>query len=201
MTQVSTFSLIFLTFTIGAQLWLRPKTEEAGHDGAFVKHLHWFIIAAVLGLAAILSYYTALQYFTWASGGTVSRFLLPPYQGIRYFLFYALTEFWAGYLLAAVIGVFGYLTIRRATRKRDTMFYPEEAGLSFLGTLLIGHPFWICYFLSLLACILTGTLRNRFTAKTNERVSFRYLWLPVAAAVVFLTPLLNKLDFFIYLKF
>jgi hypothetical protein len=191
MTLVSISSLILLILTIGAQHRARP----------FLVYLRWLTIFTVTGLTALLSYLSALQYFAWATGGAIARLLLPPHQSLRYFAFYSFTEFWANYLLAASIGFIGYLAIKRHAKQDDPFFYPEEPLLCFLAFLLVGHPFWILYTTTLLICAVIGTCISRYITKTNSRVSFRYLWLPLAIATLLLSPLLQKLDFVIYLQF
>ena len=190
MSPLLILSLIFLLIAIGAHHYLK----------AFQSLLRWMVISAIAGLIAALSYYTALQYFTWIAN-SLSRLLLPPHQGIGYFAFYVFTEFWADYLLAAAIGFICYLTIRRQATPERPFFYPEEPALCFIAILLVGHPLWILYGTLLLIETLIGTLYARFISKTNNRVSFRYLWLPTAGLILALSPILNKLPLIIYLHF
>ena len=152
------------------------------------------------GVAATLAYLTALQYFTWASNG-LSRLLLPPHQSISYFAFYALTEFWADYLLAAAIGLIAYLVIKRQTTPERPFFYPEEPALCFIALVVVGNPLWIIYCCILLVEALIGTCYTTYISKTRERVSFRYLWIPTAILVLAFSPILNKLPLVIYLHF
>src|SRR5687768_13516347 len=127
MTLVSIFSIVFLVLAIGAQYISR----------SFLAVLRWLIVIALGGLAAILSYYTALQYFSWATGGAISRLLLPPYRGMGYFAFYSFTEFWAGYLLAICVGIASCLVIKRYARQDQPFFYPEEPLLCLLALSLV----------------------------------------------------------------
>ncbi len=191
MTLAWIFNLSLIVITIGAQLISRP----------FLVCLRWLTIAGVSGLIAILSYYTALQYFIW-NNNEVARLLLPPYQGIGYFLFYSFTEFWANYLIAAAVGAIGYFLIRFYNKKHgNVLFYPEEPLLCFLAFLLVGHPFWMLSSILLLLALLIGSLITNFISKTHNRVSFYYLWLPIAALTLVLSPVLNHLNFVIYLQF
>jgi hypothetical protein len=190
MTQLTVYSLLFIALLI--KFHHSPKP--------ILRTLRWALIVAVCGLTTLLSYLTALQYFSWATGSVISQHLLPPYQDISYFILYVFTEFWAGALIGAAIGLIGYLVIKRHAKQNDPFFYPEEPLLCLLAFLLVGHPLWIIYVSSLLLATLIGTLWTKLVTKTNNRVSFRYLWLPLAALTLLLAPILNTLDFFIYLN-
>ncbi len=190
MSPLSIFSLAFLIGVAGTHHFSKSLQPL----------LRWIVLSAVAGLAAALSYYTALQYFTWLSS-SISRLLLPPYQGIGYFIFYAFTEFWADYLLAAAIGLLCFVAIRRQATDERPFFYPEEPTLCFISIMLVGHPLWILYGILLLLETLVGTLYTHFISKTKNRVSFRYLWLPTAILILAVSPFLNRLPFFIYLHF
>lgn len=202
MTQASIFSLILLCITLGAQLFARPRaTGATTRASPFLVHLRWLTFIALSGLFAWFTYESTAQYFAWANGGAISPLLLPPYNSIHYFLFYAFTEFWANGLLATTLGIISYFIIRRYAENEQPFFYPEEPLLCLLTISLVGHPFWIVYLLSLLITALIGTLITRFITHTNSRVSFRYLWLPLAIGTLSLSPILSKLGFVIYLRF
>lgn len=191
MTKIWIFSFLFLSCLWGIQLTRRSLLTK----------LRWFIFGALAGLAALLTYYTALQYFTWLTGGALARFLLPPHQSISYFLFYSYTEFWANYLIAGALGALGFFAIKLYNKKHQEMlFYREEPLLCFLAFLLVGHPLWVIYSTLLLIALLCGTFYSRFVRKTNERVSFYYLWIPVALLTLALSSVLEKTDFVIFLS-
>ncbi|MDO8602031.1 MAG: hypothetical protein Q7R62_02820 [bacterium] len=196
MTPVLIFSLSLIVLTIGAQYFLRPFSIYSGSI-----YLRWLTFVGASGLIAFLSYNTALQYLAWATGGSVTRFLLPPYNTIGYFLFYSFTEFWANYLIAAALGAIGYFAIRNYNhRHKEMLFYPEESLLCFLAFLMVGHPLWILYLILLLLAVLLGTLYTHLISKTRARVSFYYLWLPLALLTLILSPMLERLNFIIYLS-
>lgn len=200
MTQVSIFNLILLVLTIGAQHLARPRATGITRASPFLPILGWLTFIASATLIGLLTYQTALTYFSWLSS-PLSRLLLPPYQGVHYFIFYSFTEFWANHLLAALVGLVSYLVIKRYARHEESFFYPEEPILCFLSLLLVGHPLWLIYVLTLLIAALIGSLWTHCITKTNNRVSLRYLWLPLAGLIITLSPILKTFDFFIYLNF
>lgn len=201
MTLDLTFNLILIAVAIGAQWFVRPRaTGAATQASPFLAPARCLALIAIGTTFIFSGYYTALQYFTWASS-SISRLLLPPHQSPSYFLYYAFTEFWGNQLLAICIGLFFFWIIRMQMRTRPFLFYPEEPWLCLLGFSLVGHPLWSGYAILLIASLVTLTAIKRYRAKSDERVSFRYLWLPVALIIVASSHLLNKLDFVIYGRF
>lgn len=190
MTLVLTFNLILVAAAIGAQRLLRPFLAPAR-----------CLALIAIGMTLIISgYYTALQYFAWASS-SLSRLLLPPHQSPHYFLYYAFTEFWGNHLLAICIGLFFFWIIRIQMKTRPFLFYPEEPWLCLFGFTLAGHPLWSGYAILLIAALILLTAIKRYRTKSDERTSFRYLWLPIALIIVASSHLLSKLDFVIYGRF
>jgi len=101
--------------------------------------LIYILIGATLLFDTVLS---ILQYVTWHSS-PLSRFFLPPYQPINYFLSYILFHFWLAGLLVLILALAFYLFFKLAKKYRDDLVSSEELPLILLAGLLVGWPNFI----------------------------------------------------------
>lgn len=147
-----------------------------------IKRLFWIIVGII---AFLLLYLTYKQFYLWQEN-EISRFLLPPYNSWNYFVFYALTRFWAPYLVSWTAGLiffggFYWMNKRRGSR----FFYNEELYFLWTAVFLSGHPGWILYFPILFLLAITEGLFH-FVCNDGRKTSFFYLWLPAAGIVILL---------------
>ena len=134
-------------------------------------------------------YESFLQYRIW-SGVVLSKFLLPPYQSIFYFLKYSFIHFFEDHLIslgAGLLFLLGATALNNRFQKR--FFEEEEPYLGALAMFLMGQPFWMIYFVIVMAIGVLGTLFLIFKAKmvgsaTIHRFPLYYFWIPVAIIVL-----------------
>ena len=170
------FSLAVFAFLLGAQLFWRPQAFKLIKLASYV---------SVIGVFLVLIIYSIVLYFFWEAA-TFSRLLLPPHTSITYFLFFILTRFWGQYLVSLFIALIFGLTAYKLNSKFGNRFMElEEPYLIFLALFFIGHPFWVIYFISILAAEILFIIIRRLLGDQG-RVSFYYLWLAVAIFVIIL---------------
>ncbi len=169
-------------------IWIRSFARKGGG-------LYLLLIPVVI-LAVILGYTTYQQFLIWKSH-EISRFLLPPHAPINYFIFYTFTRIWLAYVISLIVGILGYLVIGYFNRKyQEKFFWPEEIYFIALGLFLTGHPGWILYTVFSLAVYLALGIGYWILKKETQRVSFYYLWLPLAAATIFLNFWLLQFEWY-----
>lgn len=148
-------------------------------------------VAVVFLLSA---YWSFAQYLVWLSGET-SKYLLPPYQNINYFLLYVGAKLFGLYALSFLVGLAAFYAARwYNARKNWSLFYDEEYYFIALSIFLVGHPYWIAYvlILAVAAGLLIG-FRHLILRKT-DKFSLYYLWFPIAALVILITGWLQGIN-------
>lgn len=168
MTPVSIFSFLALATVFGAQL-MRPSSLPRVARAAF-----FISIFFILFLSAYYSYH---QYFFWKEN-PVSKFLLPPHQGIDYFISYSFFNFFLQPLISLFAAVLGFFSIKILNQNFQNRFFePIEYYLFATALLLVGHPNWIYYLLVLFISGIIGSIVSR------GKISFYYFWIPVAIII------------------
>jgi hypothetical protein len=183
--QALNFLLLVLA-AIGTAL-KRGRPFVARHTSSIFR----ISVAAVFLLSA---YWAFAQYLAWLSGET-TRYLLPPYQSINYFLLYVGARFFGPYVLSLFIAIAAFYAARWYNARKDwSLFYDEEYYFIALSIFLVGHPYWIAYALILpaVAGLIIG-FRYLILRKT-DKFSLYYLWFPVAALVILITGWLQGID-------
>ncbi len=175
-------------------------------------NFRWVFVAVIAVVAINLFYLTRSQFFLWYND-EFSKYLIPPYSGIGYFIFYTFTRFWAPYVISlAVALIFLWLAGYFNKRKDYRFFQPEEPYFLAIAIFLSGHPAWVLYLIlalsgglafTLLArgSWLRGSYRKMFALNghatkplddrdianpNSTRISFYHLWLPAGIATVLL---------------
>lgn len=136
---------------------------------------------SVVWIFILLFYQSFLQHKAW-SQNELSRYLLPPYRPIFYFIFYVGTRFFAPYIVS-FSAAFLFSRIARAYNRRygEKFFYPEEIYWGAVSLFLVGHPGWLFYIIALIIVyLIIQLLYNLVLSKRGERVPLYYLWLPTA---------------------
>lgn len=98
--------------------------------------LIYILVGLTLFFNIILS---VLQYLVWRSSA-FSRFFLPPYTKISYFLNYIFLHFWFATLLAGGFALALYLLLKLIKKYRNEAISQEELSLVLLSSLLVGWP-------------------------------------------------------------
>ncbi len=151
-----------------------------------------------LSVSAVFLFYLYLvysRYLGWSTGGGVSKFLVPPYNGISYVFGYELFRFLMYYLVALVAALAFLVSARRLNRRfKEKFFENQEPYLGALSIFLLGYPgwgyAWIYYVVAVLALAVLGSLVVSHLLKKNERFSLYWLWLPVAILVILIKEFL-----------
>jgi len=185
------FSLGILILTEGASLYRKRRS--------FV--FKYIFIGGVILIFGFLFYQSWLQYRVW-SQNELSKFLLPPYQSIAYFLGYSFTRFFKNYLISLVVALL-FLSAAVFLNKKfqERFFEKEELYLGALAIFLVGHPFWMFYFLAVMTVGVLGSLFLKVTSYhayrqagklqvTSRRFPFYRFWLPLAILVLIIGKVL-----------
>jgi len=212
------FSVTILILALGAQLTLRSfgkrdaardvvlRVSEGPRDSSspkatlndrWEKIFQWVFYVSVILIFTNSFYLSYSQYKIWKFGPFLefTKFFLPPHQNINYFIGYALLYFFATYLVSLVFAILFLKAAKYYNKKyEEKFFYPEEYYLGALAIFLAGFPGIFIYIISLfLASILGSLILNRFSTLKGERMSFYYLWIPVAIFVIIISKYLQQL--------
>ncbi len=138
------------------------------------------------------SFLTIFQFIFWQNH-PFSKYLLPPYQSINYFLSYSYFHFWRDFVfrLLGIIFVFLIMKGLNFTFKRD-IFYDDEKILIPYLSLFFFFPYniffiFIGFFVLLLKLITLGILKNM---RLGKRYTFRNYWLLLAWLIFLFQPLI-----------
>ncbi|MEK7553147.1 MAG: hypothetical protein AAB504_00425 [Patescibacteria group bacterium] len=186
-------SLGILVFAFGASLL---KGRPFG-----IKVLKVIFIIAIIAVFSLLIYYSYQQYVAWQSVEP-SKFLLPPYQAIDYFVKYVGARFFAPYLISLIAAILFLFAAKRLNKKYEERFFePEELWFGALAIFLVGHPGWLFYFTSLiLIYFLIHIFSFLISHFSSFRISLYYLWLPLAIFVILINKWLVELEVWKLLK-
>ena len=189
-------SLTILVLSLGAQLTLRSFGNRSTNNKS-VRIYEWIFYGAIILIFANSFYLSYSQYKIWKYGplSEFTKFFLPPHQSINYFIGYSLFNFFATYLVSLVFAFLFLKAVKYYNKKfEEKFFYPEEYYLGALAIFLSGFPGIFIYIISLfLASALGSLILNKFSTLKGERVSFYYLWIPVAIFVIIISRYLQQL--------
>ena len=143
------------------------------------------LIAAALSFLAILAIIKTInQYYSW-SGNELSRLLLPPYQPIDYFIFYAFSRFWLGVLISAGASFLFFLFLKFLEKRQNRFFIDGETALGFLTALLVGWPNFVIFLpLVFIFTILIAAYRRLVLKESYTALGYPFL-LAAGLALVF----------------
>lgn len=212
--MIDYFASAILVFAL-----LSPRFfEEKEKAGRFLKRL---FVLSVFSICAFLFYFSFRQYSVW-SGNDLSKYLLPPYRGIGYFAFYALSRFFASYLISFAAAILFLFSSRFLNKKfQERFFEPEEPYSGALAVFLTGWPGVFFYFAGLASIyffvhilialyykfffsIDSGEVPARLHLRVNSlagrRISLRWWWLPAAIFVIMTRKWLELLPLWDLLK-
>jgi len=179
--------VFYLNLIIIGFLW---GTSVFGGRFFLLKNRKPLLMILILVQIAGLSYLSRSQFFLWQEN-PISKFLIPPYKSLDYFIYYVGTRFWLPYLISLIIALLVlWIALIFNKRKGGRFFQKEEPYLLALAIFATGHPGWIVYFLLVLFVTLTWGIVSSVLFKKMERISYYYLWLPAGAATLILGKLL-----------
>lgn len=185
-------SLVILVIAFGASRFAgRPFGVK------FIKTIFIFAIAVVFSL---LIYYSYQQYIAW-SGVEPSKFLLPPYQSIDYFIKYVGARLFAPYIISLSAAILFLFATKKLNKKYEERFFePEELWLGALSLFLIGWPAAFFYFIGLILIYLIIHTSYFIIHNSSIRISLYYWWLPLAIFVILINKWLINLGLWKLLK-
>ncbi len=136
-----------------------------------------------------------LQYKAWQTS-KFSKYLLPPFQKINYFLGYAFYHFFEPYLFNLAFTIIFFLFILTLNKySKNRFFEKNEIWIATLGSLICLWPtnlFWLI--LSLTIGIIIHIINFIKNEKNGEKfVSLYYVWLPLSIFVIIFSSLILKL--------
>lgn len=170
------------------RLWL-AMTEKKRSELIF----KWIFFTAIILIFGFLSYQSYQQYQIW-SQDELSKFLLPPYQSINYFLYYIGVRFFVAYAISLLAALVFIVAAKFLNKKYDErFFYQEEFYLGAIGLFLSGHPGWLFYIIAVILIYLLIHLYSLFIIhNSSNRISFYWLWIPAAIFVILIMELWLK---------
>ncbi len=155
-----------------------------------------FLILAISMVIFFAIQISWAQYSLWQSIEP-SKFLLPPYASISYFLQYAAWKFWVPYVLSFLIGLIFFLLAKKYNQHYgNQFFYDDELYVIWLSIFLVGHPLWIFYLPIIILVVGLVSGARSFIWKNNDKLPLYYFWLPVAIFVIIISKWLSALPLF-----
>lgn len=134
---------------------------------------------ALFSLRALLLTYAT--YSLW-SRTLPSKYLLPPYQPISYFLQYSFIHFFASFLLSIGVGLAVCVTLLFLNYRRTHLLLPGDIALLLIGMTLAQWPIDLVYITALFIGGILLILLQRYIIRTEEQIIFGahiLVWMPV----------------------
>ncbi|MER3406867.1 MAG: hypothetical protein C4278_00320 [Patescibacteria group bacterium] len=184
------FSLLFSTISLSLFFIIKEdKREKIFKLILFFLLIFYFLYSSFLLI---------IQYYVWKNS-PFSKYLLPPYLPITYFLSYSLFMFFRDFFFR-IIGLFLIILIANLIifiLKRDP-FYEDEKPIIYLCSMLLSFPYnFFFIFLSFFILLLMGIL----SWKIKEYISFRNFWLILINLLLILEPFVfSNFTFLIQIK-
>lgn len=201
LSRIKSHGLLFNKFLILSR-GIVNKNDKGGSEAKALlppKYKYFFIFSIVL-IFIFLFYQSYQQYQAW-SQNEISRYLLPPYQGIGYFIFYVGARLLAPYLISLTAAL-GFLFSAKALNKKydERFFYPEELWFGALALFLTGWPSVLFYFVGLVLIYLIIHTSYFIINNSSQRFSLYYLWIPMGIFVILISKWIQTLSFWQLLK-
>jgi hypothetical protein len=175
-------SVTIVIVSIGVQLFLRSFLVRNA------KKIFWGVVGIV---ALFLVYVTSLQYSIWLNDVGVAQFLLPPYQGIGYFAFFALMRIWIPFIASLTLGLLFWWGANRYNAAHSGQFFElEEYALGAIALFVVGWPGVIIYAVLFLILFLVASLVTLFIKGKRYKLSTYYFWLPVSLFAILMNELI-----------
>jgi hypothetical protein len=139
------------------------------------------------------------QYLVWKNH-QFSKYLLPPYQKIDYYLSYAYFHFWRDFIyrLIGVLIIILLMNFLNFVFHRD-IFYDDEKILVPYFSLFFRFPYNALFLLIGFFVLFLIILISHFPSIASNRYSFRQYWLYLALILFLLQPfILSNYEFLKY---
>jgi len=185
---------LFITAGLIWELFIRKNPKNLIRPAVII------VLALEVIKAGLLIFGT---YYLW-SHNPVSKFLLPPYQKISYFISYTTYRFVLPFVFAlgaALLFFFFAKIINRFFKER--LSYADEPLFIFYGIIITGHPLWIFYLFAVFILGLLVYILGLFWEKIKfgELFSLYYLCLVIVFLVLLFNKVILQIPLLQYLKF
>jgi hypothetical protein len=173
------FLFLFLTF-----IFYFSKTSEEKKNKIYLILFYLTIFFFILWSLFL----SLAQYFIWKNH-QFSKYLLPPYQKIDYYLSYAYFHFWRDFIfrLIGVLIIVLLMNFLNFVFRRD-IFYDDEKILVPYLSLFFRFPYNALFLLIGFFALFLIILISHFPSLTSNRYSFRQYWLYLALILFFIQP-------------
>ncbi len=186
--QLDQYFFISLFFLIVSTLiFFKEKNEE--------RRKNYFTIVLLITALIFLIWsviLTIAQYYIWKNH-PFSKYLLPPYQSIRYFFEYSYFHFWRDlfFRFLGVAIVFLLMKSLNFILSRDVFYEDEKVLIPYLSLFFLFpyNMFFICIGFFMLLLII-GFLIGLNKLNLKDRYSFKEYWLFLCWFLFFLQPLI-----------
>lgn len=140
-----------------------------------------FFLAPVALLFYYLFFLMRHQYVSWLHD-EITRYLLPPYADVSYFLYYSFTHYFFAPMISFFIASITLIIVLYLNHwRRGTLFFKEEPYFLAVALFLSGHPGWIWYGIILFSVTFIYALVCWVVTRKIHRISYYHFWLPCAA--------------------
>jgi hypothetical protein len=173
------FLFLFLTF-----IFYFSKTSEEKKNKIYL-----ILFSLTILFFTFWSLFLSLaQYLVWKNH-YFSKYLLPPYQKIDYYLSYAYFHFWRDFIfrLIGVLIIVLLMNFLNFVFRRD-IFYDDEKILVPYLSLFFRFPYNALFLLIGFFALFLIILISHFPSLTSNRYSFRQYWLYLALILFFIQP-------------
>ncbi len=158
------------------------------------KRGYFYIFIISIFVIFILLFYQSFQQFQLWSEHEISKFLLPPYQSLDYFIFYSFFRFFVSYLVSLLAALI-FLFIAKFLNKKyqERFFETKEIYFGALAIFLVSYPGWLFYLTILITFYLLFSILCFLFLKRQRRISMYYWWIPMAIFVIIIIGWLQDL--------
>lgn len=196
------FALIVLVGALGAQIFYRRSLCVSG--GVIKDFFNKFLFSSIIKflwlvsfvfIISVVSYWSWQQYEVWQTS-PVTKYVLPPYQSIGYFLSYVGVRFLSPWILAFLAALLVSRLAKKLNKRFEERFFEkEEIELMTLGIFLVGYPGFLFYLFFILGFGSVASVI--YTLFSRGRMPFYYFWMPLAIfAIITVKGILPTLGFY-----
>lgn len=181
------FIVVIIAILLSLQIFARPFLS---------RHIKKAIFIIPLVIFSVGVYYSFSQYSLWISAEP-SKYLLPPYEPINYFLRYSFLKFFAPHVVSLILAAIFFAAATVLNKRGDERFFErEEIGLASIALFIAGFPGILFVFAFIVAAYLLIHIANLFLKRKLEVIPVYYLWLPGCLFAIILTAVwISRMNF------
>lgn len=168
---------------VACAAYYRPVLEQ--------QRIRLYMILAGITIAFRLAFAgvkTIFQYYAWLQS-EISKFMLPPYQGIGVLLRYSWTHFWLNALISIGAALLFFIVLRSLHSYNARYFDTGEIELGLLMALVVGWPGFLVFApIAFLSVVLISIIRGIFLKEAYTTLGLPF-FIATAVALGF-TPVI-----------